>query len=151
MNDQEALAFVENHGIVTESARSAIPSLAEAVAGGPISGSWWAHPRHREIFRHTRVARNSSDILVCRLAAGKVTYVDSRLWPYLVRLESEFDPGRLAAIRESHTPSGRHVVVETPFPEWVPAHVALQAQKLNLDEARVALKPVLPDRPKKSR
>ena len=48
MSAADALAFVERHGIVLESARhAAIPSLAEAIAGEPIRGSWWAHPKGR--------------------------------------------------------------------------------------------------------
>ena len=51
MTPQAALAFVEKHGVVLVSARSAVPPLVEAIAGAPIRGSWWAHPKGREIFR----------------------------------------------------------------------------------------------------
>jgi len=47
----EALAFVERHGVVLQAARGPVPSLAEAVAGGRIRGSWWGHPKGHEIFR----------------------------------------------------------------------------------------------------
>jgi hypothetical protein len=40
MSPKEAIAFVKRHGIVLESARGPVPSLAEAVAGEPIRGSW---------------------------------------------------------------------------------------------------------------
>ncbi len=139
MRDQEALAFVEDHGIVTESARSSVPSLAEEVAGGPISGSWWAHPRHREIFRLTRVVRGSRDVLVCRFADGKVTYVHRRLWPYLVRLASKLDLEALASIREIHTPAGKHVVEEIPYPDWVPHDVMQQAEAISEEEAEAEI------------
>jgi len=51
MTDKQALAFVKRHGIVLQAARGPVPSLAEAIAGGPIRGSWWGHPKGREIFR----------------------------------------------------------------------------------------------------
>lgn len=143
MNDLEALAFVEKHGIVTESARTSVPNLAEEVVGAPVSGSWWAHPLHNEIFGLTRVVRSSPDVLVCRLARGKVTYVHRRLWPHLVKLASEFDPGALASIRENHTPTGRHVVQETAYPDWVPQDVVQQAEAISREEAEAALEPFL--------
>jgi hypothetical protein len=38
----EALAFVCTHGLVLESGTGPVPSLAAAIAGEPIRGSWWA-------------------------------------------------------------------------------------------------------------
>src|SRR6266511_3789241 len=40
-----ALAFVRRHGVVLEGARGPVPNLAEAVATGPIRGSWWGHAK----------------------------------------------------------------------------------------------------------
>ena len=55
MNVEQALAFVERHGIVAESAQHAnVPSLAAAIAGSPIRGSWWTHPQRETIFAITR-------------------------------------------------------------------------------------------------
>ena len=99
MTAKEAVAFVEARGVVLESARGAVGSLAEAVAGEPIRGSWWAHPRAHDIFLCTRAIRQSADVLVCRLVGGKVTYVHRRLWPALARLAARFRAERLAAIR----------------------------------------------------
>src|ERR1700682_5724740 len=47
----EARLFVERHGIVLQAARGPVPSLAEHVAGGPIRGSWWGHPKGKDIYR----------------------------------------------------------------------------------------------------
>jgi hypothetical protein len=77
----EALAFVCTHGLVLESGTGPVPSLAAAIAGEPIRGSWWAHARGREVFAITRAIRDSPDVLVCRLIDGKITYVHRRLWP----------------------------------------------------------------------
>ena len=86
----DPIDFVRRHGIVLESAKGdEVPTLAEDIAGGPIRGSWWCHPRGRQIFAATRRKRESSDILVCRLLNGKITYVHRRLWPALVRLSNE--------------------------------------------------------------
>jgi hypothetical protein len=119
MTTRQAVAFVRKHGIVLESARGRVPSLAEAVAGGPIRGSWWAHPKGREIFALTRAVRRSRDVLVCRMVGGKITYVHRRLWPRVVR-EADTVPRRwLAQLTEVHTAEGRHVTREIPFPKWM--------------------------------
>ena len=129
------MAFVRKHGVVLEAAAGPVPSLAVAIAGGPIGGSWWAHPRSQEIFELTRAVRDSEDILVCRVVDGKVTYVHRRLWPPLVRAANRFTQKRLAQVREVHTASGRHVAKELAFPKWVPAEVSAEASLLSEEEA----------------
>ena len=91
-----------------QAARGPVPSLAEAVAGGPIRGSWWSHPKGREIFRAASVVCESPDVLVCKLIEGKVTYVHRRLWPALVRLAGGFPRARLAKVWNEHTATGAH-------------------------------------------
>ena len=124
------------HGITLESGRGPVPSLAEAIAGEPIRGSWWAHPKAAAIFRATRAVRDSTDVLVCRLIGGKITYVHRRLWPAVVRLAEDIGPRRLDAIREEHTESGAHRLMTVPFPDWVPKEVARAARRLSEADAR---------------
>jgi len=112
-----------------------VPSLAQAVAGEPIRGSWWAHPLGHEIFRITRAVRDSDEVLVCRLVDGKITYVHRRLWPALVRVAKRVPRKRLAQVREIHTASGRHVTKEVPFPKWVGEEVSCKASRLSEDAA----------------
>lgn len=135
MKREEALSFVERHGVVLESGRGCVPNLAEAIVGHPIARSWWGHPEGRAIFRLTRAVRDEPDILVCRLVDGKITYVHRRLWPVLVRLADRLGKKRLAAIREEHTDSGAHRIREIPFPEWVPEAVRNAARALSVEDA----------------
>ena len=139
MTPKEALKFVKKHGIVLESARSSFPNLAETIAGKPIRGSWWKHPKGNAIFLCSRAIRKSTDVLVCRLVSGKVTYVHRRLWPALVRLADRFEPDRLASLREIHTASGKHKLEVTVFPKWVPPDVISAAAKLTADQAAAML------------
>jgi hypothetical protein len=140
MTPAQALAFVEQHGIVLEAARrGAIPSLADAVAGEMLRGSWWAHPQGRAIFVATRAMRDSSQVLVCRLVDGKISFVHERLWPAVVRLGDRFPAQRLARLHEVHTENGRHHVDETPFPTWVPGSTAALAKDLTESQARAML------------
>ena len=141
MTPKQARTFVKTHGVVLESGRGVVPSLAEAVAGELIRGSWWGHPKGRDIFRCSRAIRQSAEVLVCRLVDGKVTYVHRRLWPALVRLAERFDTDRLAAIKEVHTVSGKHKVEITAFPDWVPAEVMRAAEELSAEEAASLIAP----------
>src|SRR5690606_5333995 len=140
MNAIQALAFVERHGIVLESARHAtLPSLAQAIAGKPLRGSWWGHPHGREIFAATRALRGSAQILTCRIVDGRTTYVHERLWPALARMAERFAPARIARLQEVHTTRGRHRVEEIAFPLWLPVHAAAEAGTLDVAEAQARL------------
>ena len=136
---KQAIAFVRKHGIVLESGRGSVPSLAEAIAEGPIKGSWWSHPKGKEIFALTRAVRDSNDVLVCRVAKGKVTFVHRTLWPALVRLADRFPREHLGQIKEQHTSSGRHIVQTTPFPDWVSPEVSALAKKLSESKAEMQI------------
>ena len=139
MTVRGALAFVRRHGIVLESARGPVPSLAQAVTGKPIKGSWWGHAKGHEIFWLTRAVREAPNVLVCRLVGGKITYVHRRLWPALVKLARRFDRADLAALHEIHTRAGRHVLRLVRFPRWVPPDVRRRAQRLTEAQATAAL------------
>ena len=146
MSAAVALRFVEEHGIVLESARHAtVASLAEAIAGEPLRGTWWSHPKGRAIFRLTRSVRESPDVLVCRLVDDKISFAHARLWPALVRLSDRFAPARLARLSEKHTASGAHRLETIAFPRWVPAATADAAKRMSETEARAALAPLLPE------
>jgi hypothetical protein len=140
MTAREALALVKANGIGLESGRGPAPSLAELIAGEPIRGSWWGHRKASQIFRCSRAIRDSKDVLVCRLLGGKVTYVHRRLWPALVRLQDRFDTKHLSAIREVHTPQGKHKTTAVAFPEWVPQDVITTAANLTVREAAEILR-----------
>src|SRR5712691_5702491 len=136
---QQALAFVEKHGVVLQAARGPVPSFAEFVAGERIRGSWWGHPKGHEIFRLTEAVIDSGEVLVCKLVDGKVTYVHRRLWPALVRLSSRFKRAELAKVWSEHTSSGAHVLKRVAYPKWVPPDVLRQAESLTEREAEIQL------------
>jgi hypothetical protein len=144
---EEGLAFVKRHGVVLQAARGPVPSLAEAIAGGPIRGSWWGHPKGHEIFRVAEAVSENPDILVCKLIDGKVTYVHRRLWPALVRLAPRFRKAQLAKTWNEHTPTGAHRSRRVAFPQWVPSDVKKEAASLTVAEAEALLSPLLGSRP----
>jgi hypothetical protein len=114
----DPIQFLNECGVVLESGRGPPPNLAEAVAGEPIPGNWWGHKKGREIFR-ARAARDSNEVLVCRLVDGKITYVHCRLWPAIVRLAQFLDANGISALREEHfggTPSSHSPLFHFGFP-----------------------------------
>lgn len=143
MTAKQALAFVRRHGIVLQAARGPVPSLAEAVVGGRIRGSWWAHPKGHDIFRAAQAVCESPDVLVCKLIDGKITYVHRRVWPALVKLAPRFKRAQLAKMWDEHTASGAHQSRRLAFPRWVPADVIVAAQHLMDEDAERCLAPLL--------
>jgi hypothetical protein len=143
MTTEQALAFVKQHGIVLQAARGPAPSLAAEIAGGPIRGSWWSHPKAHEIFRTAQAVCSHPDVLVCKLAGGKITYVHRRLWPALVKLASRFPKERLAKVWDEHTETGAHASRSIPFPDWVPPEVQTEAAHLSIQAAERSLEPII--------
>ena len=143
LSPSEAIAFVRHHGVVLQGARGPVPSLAEAIAGGPIRGSWWGHAKGRVIFHASQAISDSPEVLVCKLIEDKVTYVHRRLWPALVKLAPRFRKSQLAKVWDEHTKSGTHASRRIAFPEWVPAEVLRQAEALSTAEAEQLLSTLL--------
>lgn len=141
MTPRQALAFVKRHGVVLQAARGPVPSLAEAIVGEPIRGSWWSHPKSHEIFRVAESVCASNEVLVCKLVEGKITYVHRRLWPALVKLASRFRKAQLAKVWNEHTRTGAHRARRTPFPQWVPSDVFQRAQELSVEAAEAIVSP----------
>jgi hypothetical protein len=139
MDTEEALRFLETHGIVLASAKGPVPRMAEVIAGEPIRGSWWGHPKGDEIYRILGFLQESPDVLVCRVINGKITLVHRRLWPALIRVAGRFPRERLSKVEQVHTESGRHVNVETGFPEWADPDSLTAADSLTESQALEAL------------
>jgi hypothetical protein len=126
--------FVEKHGLVVTK------QLAEAIAGEPIRGSWWSHPKGKAIFRALSSLDDRDDVKFFKLLdGGKITIAHRRVWPALVRLADELGRDALAEIRQEHTATGAHRNVITPFPKWVTREVRALARALSLEEARALI------------
>ncbi|HEY5926900.1 MAG TPA: hypothetical protein VIV11_34675 [Kofleriaceae bacterium] len=133
--------FVEKHGIVLASAKGPVPNVAEAVAGEPIVGSWWAHKKGKAIFAALSEIDDSPDVRCFKLVDGKVTFAHRKTWPALVRLgrEGVIAAEQLSSVQQEHMPTGEHRNIVTPFPEWVDDGTAAAAEKLAADKARAQL------------
>jgi hypothetical protein len=135
------LEYVAKHGVVLASAKGPVPSLAEQIAGEPIVGSWWSHPKGKIIFEVLSAIDENVDVRSFKLVDGKVTFVHRRLWPAIVRLAREgvLPAERTELVRQEHTRSGEHHNVKIPFPAWVEEDVSKAADQITVDAARAQL------------
>jgi len=129
------LAWIEEHGVVLQSARGPVPNVAEFIAGEPIRGSWWGHRSGKEIYAILSIVDDSPDVVATRLVNDKVTLLHARVWPSIVRVSDALGVARLAAIHSEHTASGAHRSFEVDFPTWVPDEAKRAAKGLSEDEA----------------
>jgi hypothetical protein len=135
MDARGALDFVEAQGVVLVAARGPVPRLTEAIAGEPITGSWWGHPKGHAIYAVLSAVTASPDVLVCRAVEGKVTLVHRRMWPALIRSADAIGRDRLARVEQEHTSAGHHVNHEIPFPAWADRASMEAAASLTSDDA----------------
>ncbi|MEX1253602.1 MAG: hypothetical protein WEE64_04615 [Dehalococcoidia bacterium] len=87
-------AAIERYGVLVEH-DATLPSLSGIVAGEPVRGSWWAHPRSHDIYNVTHPMREHPSVAVARLISGKLTYVHRRLWPALYGIATSREPWQL--------------------------------------------------------
>ena len=75
-----------------------LASVASLVAGAPVRGSWWGHPRGHAIWRVAFRLGQHPDVTDAKLVSGKVTYVHRKLWPALVAVGSAGESWQLAGM-----------------------------------------------------
>jgi hypothetical protein len=99
--DARALAVVEAElariGLLLQHDR-ALPSVTALVAGQPIAGSWWGHPRGQDIYALLVALESGAGALSPKLINGKVTFVHERLWPALLGVLDSRRSGERAAL-----------------------------------------------------
>jgi hypothetical protein len=85
---QQVLKTLEEKGMLLLTDPSAL-SVAGLIAGAPVRGTWWSHPKGQEIFRTCGELEDHDDVDVVKLVSGKVTFVHRALWPALVAVSEE--------------------------------------------------------------
>lgn len=106
--EHDALELIHQKRVVTEVPASGTPSLVEAVAGGPVHGSWRSHAKGRLMYRLGRMLRASDEVLSVRLVEGKVAFVDPSLWPAVYRVAME--PSRRRRTLAGLSPQARELL-----------------------------------------
>src|SRR5262245_29684785 len=82
---QRAFSELRRLGLLLQTDKN-LPNLCELVAGEKVSGSWWAHPRGREIFRVGAELADHRDVLLVKPISSKITYLHRKLWPFVIAL-----------------------------------------------------------------
>jgi hypothetical protein len=88
------LAVLGRHGLLLLS-DAALPSVTGLVAGGPVRGSWWGHPKGRAMFAAATEVADHRDVAAVKLVNGKVTFVHRRLWPALLAVGASREPWQM--------------------------------------------------------
>jgi hypothetical protein len=77
-----------------------LPSITVFVAGGPVRGSWWGHPKSRDIFHVVCRIADHPDVAVTKLISGKITFVHRKLWPALVAIGMAREPWQMIGLSQ---------------------------------------------------
>lgn len=64
----------------------ALPSLISLVAGEPVKGSWWGHPKGNLMYNLSNELMDTPDVLAVKLFNGKITYLQQVHWNALYAL-----------------------------------------------------------------
>ena len=75
-----------------------LPSVSGLVAGEPLRGSWWAHPRARAIFAVLQQVADHRDVMITRLVSEKLTFVHRALWSDLLSIATAREDWQLRAL-----------------------------------------------------
>jgi len=97
---KEYLARLLHDGLLLKSDPE-LPSVATLVAGGPVRGSWWAHPASHAIFMATEELAARPDVVIVKLVSGKDTFVQERLWPELLAVATAHERWQFAGLTKS--------------------------------------------------
>lgn len=76
----EIIGELEERGIVLKS------EVCTMIAGEPVRGSWWAHPRSHEMFRVMAALAEHPDVLIAKLVSGKDTFIHRAFWPAVLAI-----------------------------------------------------------------
>jgi hypothetical protein len=88
--------LLERHGLLLLH-DAKFPSATACIAGAPIGGSWWGHPKGKLIFE--TLTRIGDEVAWAKLVLGKETLVHRRLWPALVATAESRDDWQLRGLK----------------------------------------------------
>lgn len=89
METDAALALLRAHKIMPVHSAAGLESLLEAIAGEPIRGSWWGHPKGQTIYEVFGALQRSGEVLWAKLVGGKQTAIHRSLWAPLLRVVTD--------------------------------------------------------------
>jgi len=94
---ESLLAHIQSDGLLLHHDK-ALPSLSRLVAGAPIGGSWWSHPKAHTIYDLLNVLAAHPDILTVKLVLGKATFIHRRLWAAVLAIATAHEAWQFAGL-----------------------------------------------------
>jgi hypothetical protein len=94
---KQILAALKAYGLLMMTDAN-LPSVAGFVAGGPVRGSWWAHPQAHGIYAVLMKMEHDPAILTMKLISSKVTFVHRALWPAVIGVASAREPWQVKGL-----------------------------------------------------
>jgi hypothetical protein len=91
------LAALRAHGLLLLQDR-VLENAVRILAGETVAGSWWTHPEANRMYAILEALTEHPDVLVTKLIAGKVTFVDRALWPSVLAVATAREPWQLAGL-----------------------------------------------------
>lgn len=122
--------FVADKQVVAESAKVCALTAVGFMVRQEYAGSWWSLPEASRLYNALQIIRDNPSVLVCRLLAGRVTYVHENSWEPLLALENCLPDGALDRVVEHHLKSGKHEVLMLRPAEWAPVGIRQRAAHL---------------------
>jgi len=104
---QNVIRELKQHGVLLQT-DARLPNVCTLVAGSPVRGSWWAHPKSHEIFRINCALADHPDVMVVKLISAKLTYVERALWGCVVAIGGAREAWQV----ESLSPGARELLEE---------------------------------------
>jgi hypothetical protein len=91
------LREIERRGLmlVTD---AVLPSVTRLVVGEPVKGSWWSHPKGRQIYSVLTELAEDTSLLLVKLVEGKLTFVHRALWPELLAVATARESWQMKAL-----------------------------------------------------
>jgi len=91
------LAELKQHRVLLKT-DSRLPNVCALVAGEPVRGSWWAHPKSHDIFRALTELAAHRDVLTAKLVSGKDTFIHRNLWAAFLAVALRREPWQLQSL-----------------------------------------------------
>jgi hypothetical protein len=94
---KKVLREIEKQGILVVT-DPVLPSVTGIVAGEPVSGSWWSHPRAHEMYAVITSLEEDLGVLLVKLISKKETFVHRSLWPQLFSVATSREDWQTAGL-----------------------------------------------------
>jgi hypothetical protein len=102
MDLSQILDRLQEFGLLLDTDRK-FPNVTALIAGETVRGSWWTHPKAREMYRVASELRDHPDVLSIKLVSGKITYIQRPLWSAVYAVGTAREPWQTRGLSKDAT------------------------------------------------